>query len=67
MIFNQEYVNMIYETMIKLYLNSVEVNILWNDDIYTISFINLDETIVYSLDEALLGNIEDFFGCEVVV
>lgn len=67
MIFNQEYVDMIYEIMIKLYLNSVEVNIIWNDNIYTISFINLDDTIVYYLGEALLGNIEDFFGCEVIV
>lgn len=67
MIFNQEYVNMIYETMIRLYLSCVEVNIMWNEDVYSISFINLDDTIVYSLDEALQGNIEEYFGCEVIL
>lgn len=68
MIFNQEYVNMIYETMIRLYLSRVEVNIMWNEDVYSISFINLnlDDTIVYSLDEALQGNLEEYFGCEVI-
>lgn len=67
MIFNQEYVNMIYETMIRLYLSCVMVNIMWNEDVYSISFINLDDTIVYSLDEALQGNLEEYFGCEVIV
>lgn len=67
MIFNQEYVNMIYETMIRLYLSCVGVNIMWNEEVYSISFINLDDTIVYSLDEALQGNIEEYFGCEVIV
>lgn len=67
MIFNQEYVNMIYETMIRLYLNCVEVVILWDDDVYSISFINLDDTIVYFLDEALQGDIEEYFGCEVII